>query len=183
MSIFASAPVQYPVGSYIDATRWNAEVYTKMTEIDALFSLTTGHDHSAADKGKPIITAGIADAAVTNAKISVTTALITNLNADLLDNYDSARFIRQVFEPPPGTKNYIIQGGYVAVTMTDGQGTITFPNAFSTACVASIAVGGAANNIITVPSRSATTLTIYGTWHDGSNLNGQVYVNWIAIGY
>ena len=105
MSIFASAPVQYPVGSYIDATRWNAEIYTKMTEIDALFNLTTGHDHSAADKGKPIITAGIADsaiatakiadsaiatgkiadAAVTNAKISVTTALITNLNADLVD--------------------------------------------------------------------------------------------------
>jgi len=213
VSIFASAPVQHSAGDYIDVTRWNAEVYTKMTEIDALFSLTTGHDHSAADKGKPIITAGIADsaiatgkiadlavatgkiadAAVTNAKIansavsnaniSVTTALITNLNADLLDGYDSARFIRQVFEPPPGTKNYIIQGGYVAVTMTDGQGTITFPNAFSTACVASIAVGGAANNIITVPDRSATTLTIYGTWHDGSNLAGQVYVNWIAIGY
>ena len=95
MSIFASAPVQHSAGDYIDVTRWNAEVYTKMTEIDALFSLTTGHDHSAADKGKPIITAGIADlavstakiadAAVTNAKISVTTALITNLNADLVD--------------------------------------------------------------------------------------------------
>ena len=95
MSIFASAPVQRSAGDYIDVTRWNTEVYTKMTEIDALFSLTTGHDHSAADKGKPIITAGIADsaiatakiadAAVTNAKISVTTALITNLNADLVD--------------------------------------------------------------------------------------------------
>ena len=95
MSIFASAPVQHSAGDYIDVTRWNTEVYTKMTEIDALFSLTTGHDHSAADKGKPIITAGIADsavstakiadAAVTNAKISVTTALITNLNADLVD--------------------------------------------------------------------------------------------------
>jgi len=115
VSIFASAPVQHSAGDYIDVTRWNAEVYTKMTEIDALFSLTTGHDHSAADKGKPIITAGIADsaiatakiadsaiatakiadsaiatgkiadAAVTNAKIDVTTALITNLNADLVD--------------------------------------------------------------------------------------------------
>ena len=95
MSIFASAPVQRSAGDYIDVTRWNAEIYTKMTEIDALFNLTTGHDHSAADKGKPIITAGIADsaiatakiadAAVTNAKISVTTALITNLNADLVD--------------------------------------------------------------------------------------------------
>ena len=53
------APTQFPVGDYIDATRWNAEVYTKMIEINALFSYATGHDHSAADKGKQIALANI----------------------------------------------------------------------------------------------------------------------------
>ena len=139
MSIFASAPVQHSAGDYIDVTRWNAEVYTKMTEIDALFSLTTGHDHSAADKGKPIITAGIADsaiatgkiadlavatgkiadAAVTNAKIansavsndkiSVSTALITNLNSDLIDGIHF------------GTTSGQLKGIYVQATAPGGS--------------------------------------------------------------
>ena len=59
MSIFASAPVQRNAGDYIDVTRWNAEIYTKLNEINALFNYTTGHDHSAADKGKQIALANI----------------------------------------------------------------------------------------------------------------------------
>jgi len=76
MSIFASAPVSRSAGDYIDVTRWNAEIYTKLSEIDALFHYTTGHDHSAADKGKPIIAAGIGTGAITPIK--------TNLNPSVV---------------------------------------------------------------------------------------------------
>lgn len=40
-------------------------------ELQALFHNTTGHDHSAADKGKAIVTAGIGANAVTSAKMEV----------------------------------------------------------------------------------------------------------------
>lgn len=149
MSIFASAPTQFPVGSYIDATRWNAEIYTKMTEINALFNYTTGHRHDGADKGRQIDTAGIATNAiheaqiytyaVTNTKIgvdAVTTTKIKDANVTMAkltghtkavhdalninaDLVDSLH-ANKFLQHAAGTTNVKIQGGQTSVTFTDG---------------------------------------------------------------
>ncbi|MBA7519136.1 hypothetical protein ES705_11211 [subsurface metagenome] len=207
MSIFASAPTQFPGGAYIDTTRWNTEVYTKMTEINALFNYASGHDHSGADKGKQISVNKLAvmtahfdagdyqirasrfrsDVPTGTAPFIISsTTKVTNLNVDLLDGLDSNKFLRHA----AGTVNVKIQGGSANVHWADGIGTIVFPTAFSTNCLAAVVapnddlLADAGRNV-SIYNKSKTSLALRlresnGALSDGSPIR---YVHWIAIGY
>lgn len=65
----------------LGTANWYTAAPTDLTTLNGLFNASTGHAHDAAGKGKPITTAGIADNAVTNAKMaddSVSTAEIVD---------------------------------------------------------------------------------------------------------
>lgn len=111
MSIFASAPEQRNVGDYIDVTRWNAGVYTKLNEIDALFNYTTGHRHDGADKGRQIALVNISG----HTK-AVHDAL--NINASTVDGFNASGILVQDYTQDVGEQAGIGDAGINVISYT-----------------------------------------------------------------
>jgi len=176
MSIFANAPVLRSAGDYIDVTRWNAEVYTKLNEIDALFNYATGHDHSEADKGKQIALASISGhTKAVHDSLALDHGALSGRGDD-----DHTQYLRHA----AGTTSVRIQGGKTTVNFDASpphKGILTFTDAFSTACLAIICTSGG-TTFLSTSTLSKTNVWLYMYNRLGEVVTGDQDIRWIAIG-
>ncbi|MEM4674760.1 MAG: hypothetical protein QXM12_00575 [Nitrososphaerota archaeon] len=130
-----------------------------------------------------VTTVKIKDGAVTNAKISVTTALIPNLNADLLDGYHASDFPRkaenatitgswtfsssQTFNSSITVNSTITATGTITAPTLQGNNSSTLLlNARSQSLEARIAESGTGTRYFSVTSGSAGGTTLFQVGSD-----------------